>query len=200
MRILLTGIDGAGKSTAAHDLALAIHARGGTALVLKNPAGRRTMAGWWDAVGWTPGPRLQDFLETTTRVVRVLLNEVQLSRFDGVAILDRGLDCQLALREARGLPRGVIIPWLQRAMPAPDVVAHFELPAEIAVERVNRRGTDRETPSGLDSLQQAYRRLETYPASYIVQAADSREAITAELLALAARDADTGQDRPLARL
>ncbi|WP_104180723.1 thymidylate kinase [Arthrobacter sp. B0490] len=200
MRILLTGIDGSGKSTATHDLARAITERGGTALVLKNPAGRRTMSGWWHALRWTPGPRLLDFLETVTRVVNVLLNEVRLFRFDGVAILDRGLDCQFALREARGLPRGVVLPWLQRVLPDPDVVAHLELPLDVALERVNRRATDRETWSGLESLQSAYRRLPTYPTYRIVQAAGPREAITADLLALTGWDGVPSDDRRLTYL
>lgn len=188
MRILLTGIDGSGKSTAARDLAAAITARGGTALVLKNPAGRRTMSGWWDALHRAPGPRVQDLLETVTRVANVLVNEVRLARFDGVAILDRGLDCQLALRETRGLPYGVLVPWLRRVLPAPDVVVHFELPVDVALERVHRRATDRETRSGLAALQAAYRRLPAYPSFHILQSSGTRETITDELLALAGYD------------
>ncbi|MHA7208741.1 nucleoside/nucleotide kinase family protein [Arthrobacter sp. MDT1-65] len=200
MRILLTGIDGSGKSTATHDLARAITERGGTALVLKNPAGRRTMSGWWHALGWAPGPRLLDLLETVTRVANVLLNEVRLFRFDGVAILDRGLDCQFALREARGLPRGVVLPWLQRVLPAPDVVAHFELPVDVALERVNRRASDHETSSGLEALQSAYQRLPAYPTFRIVQAAGPRESITADLLSLSGWNDVPAGDRQLTYL
>ncbi len=154
------------------------------------------MSRWWDTLRWAPGPRIQDLLETVTRVINVLVNEVRLVRFDGVAILDRGLDCQLALRETRGLPRGVVVPWLQRVLPAPDVVVHFELPVGVALERVHRRATDRETRSGLEALQSAYRRLPTYSSFHILQSAGPREEITGELLALTGWKSPTDRDTP----
>ncbi|MHA7189000.1 AAA family ATPase [Arthrobacter sp. MDT2-16] len=184
LRIVLTGIDGSGKSTAARDLTRTIEARGGSAILLRNPAGRRTMAAWWAALGRTPGPRVQDALETVTRVVNVLVNEVRLRGFDGVVVLDRGLECQLALREARGLPRGVVVPWLQRVLPAADVVAHFELPVDVALERIRRRATDDESPAVLASLAAGYRRLPAYGSFTLVDASADREAVMRFLLGL----------------
>lgn len=92
LRILLIGIDGSGKSTAAHELERALVGRGQAAAVFRNPAGRRTMAGWWARLGHAPGPRVLDALETVARVVNVLRNEMRMRTYDGVAVLDRGLE------------------------------------------------------------------------------------------------------------
>ncbi len=142
------------------------------------------MSGWWSALRWTPGPCLQDLLETVTRVFNILLNEVRLRRFDGVVILDRGLECQLALREARGLPRGVVVPWLQRVLPAPDVVAHFDLPIGVALARVEARATDLETPAGLAALAEGYRRLPDYESFTLIDADRAPLEILEDLLAV----------------
>lgn len=160
--------------------------------MLKTPAGRRTMAGWWAALGWAPGPRLQDVLETGARVFNALLNELRLRRFDGVVVLDRGLACQLALRGARGLPRGILLPWLQRVLPAPDVVAHFELPVDVALRRVAARGTDVETRSGLAALESGYRNLPEYASFTLIDADRSADAIVQDLLALTRWEAQPG--------
>lgn len=184
LRILVIGIDGSGKSTAARELVDAIIARGGSAMLLRNPAGRRTMSGWWSALRWEPGPRLQDLLETVARVHNILLNELRLRRFDGVVVLDRGLECQLALREVRGLPRGVVVPWLQRVLPAPDVVAHFDLPIGVALARVEARATDLETPAGLSALAEGYRRLPDYASFTLIDADRAPLEIVDDLLAI----------------
>ncbi|WP_152915928.1 adenylyl-sulfate kinase, partial [Arthrobacter sp. RIT-PI-e] len=63
MRILLTGIDGSGKSTAARELQNAIHDQGHEAMMLKTAGGRKTTTGWWEALGWAPSTRWQDRIE-----------------------------------------------------------------------------------------------------------------------------------------
>ncbi len=184
----MTGIDGSGKSTAARGLVDAIIQRGGHAVLLRNPSGRRTMTGWWSRLGHSPGPRLQDSLETVVRVWNVLLNQLRAARVDGVVVMDRGLECQLAVREAAGVPQGRLLPWLQRTLPAADVVVHFDLPVDVALERVRRRATDSETRSGLADLQSAYRRLSTYPAFHILRADRPPEDVLADLITLAGRN------------
>lgn len=187
LRILLTGIDGSGKSTAARELARAVTAQGGRAILLRNPAGRRTMGTWWEILRWAPGLRVQDLLETVVRVTNVLLNEARLRRFDGVAIIDRGLECQLALREARGLPRGAVVPWLQRVLPAPDVVAHLDVPVEVALARIAARGTDVETHAGLAALADGYRRLPGHAHVTLLDAGRAPSDLLDDLLAVIGR-------------
>jgi dTMP kinase len=166
------------------DLARLIASRGGSATVLKNPAGRRNMAGWWRALRWAPGPRLQDLLETVARIWSVLLTELRLRRFDGVAVLDRGLECQLALREARGLRPGVVLSWLQRILPSPDVVVYFEVPVSTALARIDARGTDIESAADLAALDAGYRRLPGFPTFTVIDAGGSRQHVVDQLLPL----------------
>lgn len=143
------------------------------------------MNGWWAALGWTPGPRVLDCLETVTRVINVLVNEARLRRFAGVAVLDRGLECQLALREARGLPRGAFLPRLHQFLPAPDVVAHFQLPADVALARVRARATDIESLEDLTALDAGYRSLPEYSTFTLIDADRPTEEVLRDLLVLA---------------
>jgi dTMP kinase len=158
------------------------------------------MASWWAMLGWTPGPQLQDLLETVARVCNALLNEVRLIGFDGVVVVDRGIDCQLALREARDLPRGFLLPWLRRLLPAPDVVAHLDLPVPVALDRVAARGTDVESMSGLAALRSGYRALPEYQGFTLVDADRPIGAVVQDLLDLTDHDltgrhVDEGRDR-----
>ncbi|WDF32811.1 thymidylate kinase [Arthrobacter agilis] len=184
LRILLIGIDGSGKSTAARKLEQAVAARGRAARVFRNPAGRRTMAGWWAVLSWTPGPRVLDALETSARVANMLVNQMRLRSFDGVAVLDRGLECQLALRAARGLPRGVVLPWLLRALPAPDVVVFVDVPVGLALERVGTRATDHEDPAALAALDEGYRGLPGFSSFIAVDGTRTAADVLGDLLAL----------------
>ena len=131
-----------------------------------------------------PGPRLLDLLETVARIWSVLLTELRLRGFEGVAILDRGLECQLALREARGLPRGIVVPWLQRVLPAPDVVAYFEVPVPTALARVDARGTDVEIAEDLAALDAGYRSLPNFAGFTLIDANRSPDEVVADLMRL----------------
>lgn len=112
MLIVLTGIDGSGKSTAARALVDAAGADGENALLLSNHAGRRSMAVLGERLGIRWPRRLADAVETTLRVANVLVSHARASRFDGLVVMDRHLHCQLALRAANGLRRGGLLPWL----------------------------------------------------------------------------------------
>ena len=146
------------------------------------------MTGWWEELGWTPGTCWQDRIETIVRGINAVLNEVRVRRFGGVIIFDRGLVCQLALRQARGLPPGFFLQWLQRFLPAPDVIVYFSLPAEEALRRVNARGTDVETLAGLSALDAGYRHLPEYENFTHLDADQPTADIVLDLLALAYQD------------
>jgi dTMP kinase len=142
------------------------------------------MAAWWDVLGRRPGPRILDVLETSTRVANILVNEVRMRRNDGVTVLDRGLECQLALRAARGLPRGVVVPWLVGVLPAADVVLFFDVPVGVALDRVRLRATDEEDPADLAALDAGYRGLPEFTSFTAVDASRSAGEVLGDLLAL----------------
>ena len=163
MLIVLTGIDGSGKSTAASALVSDARAEGQDALLLSNHAGRRSMSVLAARLGVQWPARLADAIETTFRVVNVLVSHARASRFDGLVVMDRHLFCQLALRKVKGLPRGRLLPWLISALPAPDAVVQLDVEPELAHQRILARGTDAETLADLVALRDAYRSLPEYP-------------------------------------
>jgi len=163
MLIVLTGIDGAGKSTAARALLESARDEGTEVLVLNNHAGRRRMSLLCARFGVQLPPRLADAVETSIRVANVLVSHARAWRFQGLVIMDRHLHCQLALREAKGIPRGWLLPRLLDALPAPDVVAHLDVDPRLAHSRILARGTDEESLADLSVFRQAYQSLPEYP-------------------------------------
>ncbi|MEV7573272.1 thymidylate kinase [Pseudarthrobacter sp. NPDC089323] len=162
MIIVLTGIDGSGKSTAAHALVNSVAAHGGKAVLLNNHAGRRTMSVLSAKAGIRLPKRLAEALETTFRVWNVLVSHLWANRFEGLVVMDRHLYCQLALRTTKGLPRGRLLPWLLKALPAPDAVVHFDIDPGEAHRRIMARGTDDETLEDLTAFRDAYQQLPEY--------------------------------------
>jgi dTMP kinase len=162
--IVLTGIDGSGKSRAAQALVSEARAEGKKALLLNNHAGRRSMSVLGERLGIRWPLRLGEAVETTLRVINVLVSHAKASRFDGLVVMDRHLYCQLALRTAKGLPRGRLLPWLLSRLPAPDAVVHLEIEPALAHRRIMARGTDAETLADLSAFRDAYRSMPEYGA------------------------------------
>jgi dTMP kinase len=160
--IVLTGIDGSGKTTAARAVVDAARRAGKDALLLRNYAGRRRMSLLSARRGAQFHPRLADAVETLIRTANVLVSHARAHRCPGLVIMDRHLHCQLALRQARGLPRGRILPFLLRKLPQPDLVIHLVIDPEEAHRRVLARGTDTETLDELSSFRAAYQSIPEY--------------------------------------
>ena len=186
--IVLTGIDGSGKTTAAHALVAAARANGTEALLLSNYAGRRRMSLLSARFGVRLPARLADAVECAIRVANVLVSHARARRFPGLVVMDRHLQCQLALRRTRGLPRGRLLPRLIGALPRPDLVAYLDVSPERAHERIVARGTDAETLDDLQSLRDAYRSLPEY-AHFVKIDADAPPAEVLSGLAEATDDA-----------
>lgn len=181
MLIVLTGIDGSGKSTAARALVSAVQADGRKALLLNNHAGRRSMSVLGDRLGFRWPVRLADAVETTFRIINVLASHARAGRFDGLVLMDRHLYCQLALRASRGLPRGRLLPMLLAALPAPDAVIHLDADPAVAHQRIRARGTDNETLAELVSFRDAYRSLPEYPQFTVIDAGVPEAVLLARL-------------------
>lgn len=176
MLIVLTGIDGSGKTTAAQALA-----RDRGALLLSNYAGRRRMSLFADRSGLRFPARLADAVETTVRTVNVLVSHARAKNYGGLVVMDRHLFCQLALRQAKGLPRGRFLPYLLRMLPKPDMVVHLVVDPEQALGRVLARGTDTESLEELRSLDAAYRSLPEYEDFLKIDASGTPDEVLAAL-------------------
>ena len=194
MIIVLTGIDGSGKSTAARAVVSAEQAAGGSALLLNNHAGRRSMSVLSARLGVRLPARLSDAIETTCRVWNVIVSHMRASRFDGLVVMDRHLYCQLALRETRGIPRGRFLPWLLGALPAPDAVFHLAVDPRVAHHRITVRGTDAETVEGLTAFRDGYLSLPEY-GSFVQMDAAVPETELAKNLARLIQDRRTSAGR-----
>jgi dTMP kinase len=189
--IVLTGIDGSGKTTAARAIVAAARRAGRDALLLRNYAGRRRMSLLSAKFGMQLHPRMADAVETVIRTANVLVSHARAYRHPGLVIMDRHLHCQLALRQARGLPRGRFLPFLLRTIPKPDVVLHLVIDPEEAHQRVLARGTDTETLDQLNSLKTGYRSIPEYAHFTELPASGTPEEV-ASRLTLAIADAGMG--------
>lgn len=181
MIIVLTGIDGSGKSTAARALVSSVRAEGGRALLLSNHAGRRVMSLAAARLGVRLPTRLADAVETALRVGNVLVSHLRASRFDGLVVMDRHLHCQLALRTANGLPRGRFLPWLLVRLPEPDAIFHLDIEPAEAYRRILVRGTDSESLEDLAAFQAGYRKLPEYAGFVKLDASVPAQRLIAEL-------------------
>ncbi len=181
MLIVLTGIDGSGKSTATRALVDSAQADGENALLLSNHAGRRSMSVLAERWGFRWPRRLADAVETTLRLANVMVSHARASRFDGLVVMDRHLHCQLALRTAKGLPRGRLLPWLIASLPEPDAVVHLDVEPALAHRRIVARGTDSETLADLVDLRDAYRAMTEYPGFVQLDADCTPEEVVARL-------------------
>ena len=181
MLVVLVGIDGAGKSTAAQLLKDRVLLRGGRVLLLQNHAGRRTISTWCTDHHVRLHPGLADLVETAIRVGHVLVSHLRAHRFDGLVVMDRHLYCQLALRAVRGLPPGRLLPWLLRHLPQPDLVVFFDISPRLAYVRIQLRGTDQESLHFLEAFSAAYCALPDYPTFVTVAAGGTPTETTNQL-------------------
>jgi dTMP kinase len=191
--IVLTGIDGSGKTTAARSAVAAARTAGKDALLLSNYAGRRRMSLLSAKFGVQLPPRLADVVETVIRTANVLRSHARAHRYPGLVIMDRHLYCQLALRQSRQLPRGRFLPFILGKLPEPDLVVHLVITPEQAHKRVLARGTDAETLEELESFRAAYQSIPEY-AGFTKLAADGTPDEVLSKLTLAIADAEGGPD------
>ena len=187
--IVLLGIDGAGKTTAATALVAGIRARGIRAQLLRNPAGRRWMSRVAARFGTALPPVWANRLESVVRSVNVLLAHARAAVFPGATVMDRHMACQLVLRSVRGLPRGRLLPWLMVRLPRPDAVILIDVPAEVAHARIIARGEDSETLSYLISAREAYLEIAASKGWHVIDGSDTPENVALNTLQAASRNA-----------
>ncbi|KRF08302.1 hypothetical protein ASH00_00770 [Arthrobacter sp. Soil782] len=180
--MVLLGIDGAGKTTAARSVVHKLREAGIEAALFRNPGGRRTLDRWASRHSHTAqsllGSRLLDAVESSLRVLAVLRSTLQARRRRGVVLFDRHLQCQLALRRVRGLPAGRLLPWLLRVLPQPDLVVYLGVDPNTAQARIASRNTDQETLEFLTALDASYRQLPGFEDYALVDANGTAAEIT----------------------
>lgn len=182
MIIVLTGVDGAGKTTAGELLADRLSSAAYPAVITTNRSGRRSINAWCNSRGIHPPWILLDTIETGIRCANVIVSHLRAWNSSRVVIMDRYLYCQLALRRVRGLSPGWLMPTLLKLLPEPDLVFYFDVHADTAHGRISRRATDNETLEHLDMFDDAYRALEAFPSFIVIDANHSSEQIVDDIL------------------
>ncbi len=157
-------------------------AAGYPATFTTNCSGRRSLATWSARHNIHPPVMVVEAIETAIRCVNVLLSHCRATLGPGALIMDRYLYCQMALRRARGLHPGWLLPLLSRILPTADIVFYFNVPAEIAYARIARRATDVETLEHLRGFDAAYRELESFPSFIGIDATLPSEQIVEGML------------------
>lgn len=187
--VVVLGIDGAGKTTAARALIAAERAAGREAVLVRNPAGRRWLSRVASRLGVDIPVRWKERFETIVRSVNVLAAHARAALFTrrirqrtgALVVMDRHLACQLVLRDVRGLPRGRFLPWLAGRLPAPDAIVLLDLPAEEAYARIHARGEDHEPLDYLRAARAAYLGLAAAEGWHVVDATEAPERVAEAL-------------------
>lgn len=180
--VVLLGIDGSGKTTTAAALAAAAREAGCPAIVLRNRSGRRWLARASARCGLEVPVRWADRFETGVRILNVLVSHARTWTRKGLVIIDRHLVCQLVLRQGRGLPAGRWLPWLACRSLRPHTVVVLDVPAEIAQQRILRRGEDHESLDYLRTARTAYLELASTWGWSVVDATATTEVLVTRII------------------
>jgi dTMP kinase len=167
MRVIaLVGIDGSGKTTQAVRLTEALHASGHRVRYGPNPGGRRWMARASRRLAGTDPARLLGQrgllgIESVLRWLAIARSLLAANLTGRISVMDRYSVCQRVSIRVHGggrLLRGIV--HLAYSMfPEPDLLILLDIDAQVAYQRIERRGTDHEELSFLRAAGAAYREL-----------------------------------------
>lgn len=186
--VAIVGIDGAGKTTQARDLAAWLTEHGHPADYWQNAGGRRWFGrlarrlGRRDAQGLL-GVRGMLLVESVLRFLAIARALVR-SRLRGrIAVMDRYACCQYASIRAHGGRRERLARWLFRVFPEPDRTVFLAVPPGCAYARVEARGTDHENLTYLAAADAAYRSLPEAADFVVIDASRDPATVQAALRA-----------------
>jgi dTMP kinase len=179
--LAIEGGDGAGKATAAAEVARLLRAGGRSATVLSFPRYGETAAGW--AIGEQLGGRLPRDVTPEAAATLYALDRFesravlrQAAREHEVVVLDRYIASNLAYQAARAAAEDAeaLMRWIWRleceqfALPPPDLSVYLETPVDVARELIGlkrrRAYTERAYDENEADLQLQARVRERYAA------------------------------------
>jgi dTMP kinase len=175
--VVFEGIDGAGKTTQAHRLVKALGELGWEAIYTKEP----TDGPWGQKIrASVTGERLsledelEAFLEDRKEHVRDLLEPAL--RAGTVVVLDRYYFSTAAYQGPRGADPRQILQTNERFAPRPDLLVFLDIPVEVAMERIERRGLGSNSFEKADALEKSAAIFRAIDGSFLL-ALDGRRPI-----------------------
>lgn len=171
----VAGIDGAGKTSQAHDLADWLRAYGWGVRYVPNQTllpVRRAL----DRIAVEDGYASHtDLLDPDT--MRLLASGARLAQLHDalsdpapVTVVDRYTYCQYAAARVLGAGNEDMLRRLNRELPEPDLVLYLDVEPEEARRRIKERGVDEESLEFLNGFREAYRSLPEYEGFTVVDA------------------------------
>jgi len=187
--VVVSGIDGAGKTTQLHELASWLQGQGIKVQCLLNQSMlpvRRSL----DAIAQEDG--FSDHLDMlgadTIRLISACgklsaLAPVQENlKVPGmVTLVDRYTYCQYAAVRLQKADNESFLRRLNRALPTPDITLFLDVAPEIAQERIRQRGIDDETLEFLTDYRAAYRSLSEYESFTVIDGNGDLDSVQQQL-------------------
>lgn len=168
--VVFEGIDGAGKTTQAHRLVETVKATGRTASYTKEPTD-----GVWgqkirrsaEAERMPMEEELHAFLEDRREHVRDLLAPGLAA--GEVIVLDRYYFSTAAYQGARGADPQEILRSNEAFAPPPDLLVFLDIPVEVAMERIRRRGLGKNSFEKADALERSRQIFHAIERPYLLK-------------------------------
>lgn len=186
--IALVGIDGSGKTTQAHRLAVALTERGLPATYWQNAGGRRWLGRLARRVGQRDPQRLLGragvlLVESVLRWLAIARALVRSGLRGRIAVMDRYAVCQYASIRTQGRRRRSekLARLAYRVFPPPDITFLLSVDPGEAYRRIELRGTDHESVDFLAAATAAYRSLPEYGTFVVIDANGTPDEVTRQI-------------------
>lgn len=182
--IAIIGIDGTGKTTQAELLRNWLEGQGNIVFDIPNvPA----FADWvFDTISQRKGysdamelfpPTVVDFAVAIDKVRSFTLYTQKASEQGAIIVTQRYTYCKIASAIQSGVEHINLLKDIYSWVPKPDITFYMDMPVDMAVERIIKRGIDMETYSDLSNFKKCYESLDEYEEFIKIDASQSVEQV-----------------------
>jgi len=181
--VAIEGIDGSGKTLIAGMVARRLREEGYDVVLVKEPYVKAIKEYLYNH---DVDPDAEAFLFAADRIILQKEVIIPALKEGKIVIGDRSLYSTMAFQGARGLP-DEFLEAINRSIKYPDVVILLDLPVEIALERIDKRGRARtrfETPEFLKKVRKRFLELANAHGFYVLDATKRPEEIAERIVSI----------------